>query len=67
MSNFSLLPDELQVVKKLCELGNDKAIARAMSIPLFRVKLHIKRIRHKLGFGDRVLLAVWAVRNGLDV
>lgn len=63
---FDLSKTELIVVKKMCAVGSNKIIANEMEISEMTVKVHVRKILKKLGLLNRTLLAVWAVRNGLD-
>lgn len=63
---FDLSKTELIVVKKMCAVGSNKIIANEMEISEQTVKVHVRKILKKLNLLNRTLLAVWAVRNGVD-
>ncbi|PXC04800.1 two-component system response regulator NarL, partial [Pseudomonas aeruginosa] len=44
---------------------SNKMIARKLDITEGTVKVHVKRVLHKLGMRSRVEAAVWAVENDL--
>jgi len=67
MNTFGLSKTEVIVVRQLCNVGPNKLIAASMEITESTVKVHMRKILRKLGIKDRALLAVWAVRNGMDV
>ncbi len=67
MTEYSnLSPKHLEVIKALCAVGDNKSIARLLHITEHTVKVHIRTIQLKLKLKNRVLIAVWAVRNGHD-
>lgn len=66
-SGVGLSQTELTIVRLLCRLGLNKSIAHEMGITEATVKVHIKTILRKTDMFNRTLLAVWAVRNGLDL
>jgi DNA-binding NarL/FixJ family response regulator len=55
----SLTEREKQVLELLAEGFSNKMIARKMSIAEGTVKVHVKRLLHKLGMRSRVEAAVW--------
>ena len=61
-----LTPRERDVVRELCISGNNEAIGRALNIAVPTVKRHLSTIMEKAGVYNRVLIALWAVRNGYD-
>lgn len=64
--NDKLSVTELSVVIHLCTLGTNKAIANALNISEGTSKAHIRNILKKTGIANRTLLAVWAVKIGID-
>lgn len=62
-----LTPKECEVVKSLCATGDNTAIGVELNIAMPTVKRHMLSIMKKTGLRNRTLVALWAVRNGLDV
>lgn len=60
-----LSPRELQVLQYLVTGAPDRVIGRALGITEGVVKLHVRSIKSKLGYGTRVWLAVYALTHGL--
>ena len=56
---------ELQVIRLIAAGADNAAIGRELSISKHTVKQHITNIFEKLGVQNRVLVAVYAVRQGL--
>ncbi|WP_447746595.1 two-component system response regulator NarL [Pseudomonas nicosulfuronedens] len=56
---------ERQILRQLAHGYSNKMIARKLDITEGTVKVHVKRVLHKLGFRSRVEAAVWAVENHL--
>lgn len=57
---------ELEIIRHMCAVGSNKMIAIAMDITENTVKVHVRNILRKLEIKDRTLLAVYAVRKGMD-
>lgn len=66
MNEFGLTVTQRSVIKRICSLGNNKLIAHDMGLSEATIKVHVRTVLKKLKIKDRTLLAVWAVRNGLD-
>ena len=56
---------ERQILRQLAHGYSNKMIARKLDITEGTVKVHVKRVLHKLGMRSRVEAAVWAVENDL--
>lgn len=56
---------ERQILRQLAHGYSNKMIARKLDITEGTVKVHVKRVLHKLGMRSRVEAAVWAVENHL--
>ena len=56
---------ERQILRQLAQGYSNKMIARKLDITEGTVKVHVKRVLHKLGMRSRVEAAVWAVENHL--
>ncbi|WP_313465767.1 two-component system response regulator NarL [Pseudomonas nitroreducens] len=56
---------ERQILRQLAHGYSNKMIARKLDITEGAVKVHVKRVLHKLGMRSRVEAAVWAVENHL--
>ncbi|WP_207887700.1 two-component system response regulator NarL [Pseudomonas sp. 30_B] len=56
---------ERQILRQLSHGYSNKMIARKLDITEGTVKVHVKRVLHKLGMRSRVEAAVWAVENHL--
>ncbi|MED5610473.1 MULTISPECIES: two-component system response regulator NarL [Pseudomonas] len=56
---------ERQILRQLAQGFSNKMIARKLDITEGTVKVHVKRVLHKLGMRSRVEAAVWAVENRL--
>jgi len=56
---------ERQILRQLSNGYSNKMIARKLDITEGTVKVHVKRVLHKLGMRSRVEAAVWAVENHL--
>ncbi|SDH63186.1 two-component system response regulator NarL [Pseudomonas panipatensis] len=56
---------ERQILRQLAQGASNKMIARKLDITEGTVKVHVKRVLHKLGMRSRVEAAVWAVENRL--
>ena len=56
---------ELQIIRLVAAGADNAAIGRELSISKHTVKQHITNIFEKLGVQNRVLVAVYAVREGL--
>lgn len=56
---------ERQILRQLANGYSNKMIARKLDITEGTVKVHVKRVLHKLGMRSRVEAAVWAVENHL--
>ncbi|WP_435607515.1 two-component system response regulator NarL [Pseudomonas knackmussii] len=56
---------ERQILRQLAQGHSNKMIARKLDITEGTVKVHVKRVLHKLGMRSRVEAAVWAVENQL--
>ncbi|MDF3936422.1 two-component system response regulator NarL [Pseudomonas citronellolis] len=56
---------ERQILRQLAHGFSNKMIARKLDITEGTVKVHVKRVLHKLGMRSRVEAAVWAVENHL--
>ena len=56
---------ELQIIRLIAAGAENAAIGRELSISKHTVKQHITNIFEKLGVQNRVLVAVYAVRQGL--
>ncbi len=54
---------ERQILRQLAHGYSNKMIARKLDITEGTVKVHVKRVLHKLGMRSRVEAAVWAVEN----
>jgi DNA-binding NarL/FixJ family response regulator len=65
--NFNLTDIQAQCIKAMCHVGNNKAIGAILNLTESEVKVHIRTSLRKLRIKDRTLLAVWAVRNGMDI
>ena len=62
-----LSPREKDVVRALCISGNNEAVGKALNIAVPTVKRHLATIMEKTGINNRVLIALWAERNGFNV
>ncbi|HDP4008789.1 TPA: two-component system response regulator NarL [Pseudomonas aeruginosa] len=56
---------ERQILRQIAHGYSNKMIARKLDITEGTVKVHVKRVLHKLGMRSRVEAAVWAVENDL--
>jgi len=56
---------ELEIVRLIAAGADNSAIGRELSISRHTVKQHVTNIFEKLGVQNRVLVAVYAVRQGL--
>jgi two-component system NarL family response regulator len=56
---------ELQVLRLIADGEGNPEIARSLGISEQTVKTHVSAILEKLGVGNRIQAAVYAVRNGL--
>ncbi|MGV8604287.1 LuxR C-terminal-related transcriptional regulator, partial [Pseudomonas aeruginosa] len=56
---------ERQILHQIAHCYSNKRIARELDITEGTVKVHVKRVLHKLGMRSRVEAAVWAVENDL--
>lgn len=57
--------DVVNVLRAGADGYSNKMIARKLDITEGTVKVHVKRVLHKLGMRSRVEAAVWAVENDL--
>lgn len=60
-----LSPRELEILKLVVEGYTNPEIAGTLYISLSTVKTHIRSILSKLGVGDRLQAAVFALRHGM--
>lgn len=63
--NEDLSDREKEILAALAEGLTNYQIGRKLFITVDTVKTHLRRIAAKLGTGNRVLLAVWAVTHDL--
>ena len=61
-----LTPKEIETLEMLVQGGTNREIADALHISENTVKLHLRNIMEKLHLQNRIQLAVYAVRQGLD-
>jgi two-component system nitrate/nitrite response regulator NarL len=61
----SLTSREREVIRLLCECGNNKAIARELGVAEITVRHHLSAIFSKVCVSSRVELVVFAFRHGL--
>ena len=64
--NPPLTPREREVVGLLAEGLSTAEIAERLRLTPGTVSSHLRTIMRKLGVRNRVQVAVWAVRQGLD-
>lgn len=63
-----LSPQEEKVVRLIASEGlMDKEIAGRLCVERCTVKRHVRSALGKVGVGNRVQLALWAIRTGLVV
>lgn len=63
----SLTSRELEVVRQIAKGKTYKEIAASLGIGYETVKTYAARIRKKLGFSSKVLIALWAQEKGLVI
>ena len=66
MVNDELSPRELEIVGGVVVGLTNAQIADRLGIARGTVTSHVEGIRRKLGLRNRLQVAVWAVRHGLD-
>jgi two-component system nitrate/nitrite response regulator NarL len=62
----SLTPKEAELLGLLVEGESNKEIANALHVSENTVKIHLRNIMEKLHLHNRLQIAVYAVRQGLD-
>ncbi len=64
-NNFLLTPREVHVISAIVEGESNKGIAKKFGLSQNTVKHHLTHIFDKLGAGNRLELAIFAIRRGL--
>lgn len=68
MANLSdLTPREMEILQLVLAGGTNKGIATTLGISKKTVEFHLDNIYSKIGARARVMLAVWAVGQGIGV
>jgi two-component system nitrate/nitrite response regulator NarL len=60
-----LSPREQSILDCLIDGKSNKVIARTVGIAEATVKVHVKKIFHKIGVNNRTKAAIWATNRGL--
>lgn len=66
ISGVKVRHSEMRVLKLLVAGKPNKVIADELGIAITGVSDHLQRVSKQLGFHNRVQIAVWAVRNGIE-
>lgn len=66
VNGVTVRDSEVRVLKLLVKGKLNKQIADELGIHLNTVIDHLKNVSRKLGMHNRVQIAVWAVKNGIE-
>ena len=64
MLNFKYTANELEIIKLIALGLSNKEISKALYMSVSTVKSHLENIYRKTGVNNRVLLAIFALKNG---
>lgn len=68
MANLSdLTPRELEILQRVLAGKTNRAIAYEIDISARTVEFHLDNIYAKTGARTRLMAAIWAIRQGLQV
>ena len=61
-----LTPREMEVLQLLIDGKTNKAIASEMAVSEKTVEFHLENIYTKLGVRTRLMVSIWALRQGIE-